>query len=46
MQTKEELLGAITQMLEKIENPEYLFKIYHYILAKYRREYKEKETED
>lgn len=36
----------ITELVEKIETPEYLFKIYHYILAKYRREQKEKETED
>lgn len=36
----------IIELVEKIENPEYLFKIYHYILAKYRRVQKEKEAED
>lgn len=33
----------IIEMIEEIQNEDYLFKIYHYILAKYR---KEKETED
>lgn len=35
----------IIELVEGIENQEYLFKIYHYILAKYRREQKEKEAE-
>lgn len=35
----------IIEMVEKINNQDYLFKIYHYILAKYRRDYKEKEEE-
>lgn len=29
------------EMMKKIKNQDYLFKIYHYILAKYRRENKE-----
>ncbi len=33
----------IIEMLEKINNQDYLFKIYHYILAKYRRDQKEEE---
>lgn len=28
----------IIEMLEEIDNEDYLFKIYHYVLAKYRRE--------
>ncbi len=36
----------IIEMVERIENQDYLFKIYHYTIAKYRRENKEKETED
>ncbi len=32
----------IVEMVEEIEDVNYLFKIYHYILAKYRRK-KEKE---
>lgn len=35
-----ELIG---ELLDKIENTEYLFKIYHYVLAKYRRENENKE---
>lgn len=30
----------IVEMIESIENEDYLFKIYHYILAKYRRDKK------
>lgn len=30
--------NEIIEILNKIDNVEYLFKIYHYILAKYRRE--------
>lgn len=33
----------IISLLDKIENTEYLFKIYHYVLAKYRRENENKE---
>lgn len=36
----------IIEMVRKIDNPEYLFKIYHYILAKYRRYCKQKEEGD
>lgn len=36
----------IVEMVEKIENQDYLFKIFHYTLAKYRRERNDKETED
>lgn len=32
----------IIKMVEEIEDPDYIFKIYHYILAKYRRK-KQKE---
>lgn len=46
LREKEYYKEKIIELVEKIENPEYLFKIYHYILAKYRREQKEKETED
>lgn len=46
MEEKEEYKRKIIELVEKIENPEYLFKIYHYILAKYRRVQKEKEAED
>lgn len=28
----------IMRMVQEIENEDYLFKIYHYIIAKYRRE--------
>jgi len=35
----------IAELVEKINNQDYLFKIYHYILAKYRRDCKEKEEE-
>lgn len=28
----------IIRMVQEIENEDYLFKIYHYIIAKYRRE--------
>lgn len=35
----------IIEMLNKINNQDYLFKIYHYILAKYRRDCKEMEEE-
>lgn len=31
----------IIEMVEKINNEDYLFKIYHYILAKYKRSQKE-----
>lgn len=31
----------IIEMVEKMSNKDYIFKIYHYILAKYRREKKE-----
>lgn len=34
----------IIEMVEKMENQDYIFKIYHYILAKYRREKNEKKT--
>lgn len=33
----------IIEMLEEIDNEDYLFKIYHYVLAKYRREEEEHE---
>lgn len=33
----------IISLIDKIENTEYLFKIYHYVLAKYRRENERKE---
>lgn len=46
MEGNENYKWKITELVEGIENPEYLFKIYHYILAKYRREQKEKETEN
>lgn len=36
----------IINMVEKIENLDYLFKIYHYILAKYRKEVRSKESGD
>ena len=42
--TKEEYREKIMEMVNGIENIDYLFKIYHYIIAKYRRE-KEKEAE-
>lgn len=35
----------IIELVEKINNQDYLFKIYHYILAKYRRDCEEKEEE-
>lgn len=34
----------IIEMVEEIENPDYLFKIFHYILAKHRRENNNEET--
>lgn len=34
----------IVKMVNEIENDDYIFKIYHYILAKYRRS-KKKEAE-
>ena len=40
---QEKLKRKIVDMVEKIENPEYLFKIYHYALAKYRREKERKQ---
>lgn len=43
--TKEEYREKIMEMVNDIENIDYLFKIYHYIIAKYRRE-KEKEAEN
>lgn len=36
----------IIKMLLEMKNEDYLFKIYHYILAKYRREEHEKEHEE
>lgn len=42
---KMEYKKKIIEMVEKINKQEYLFKIYHYILAKYRRDFKEKEEE-
>lgn len=41
---KEELRREIVEMVEGIENEDYIFKIYHYILAKYRREKCAEET--
>lgn len=43
---KEIYKQKIIEMVGRIENQDYLFKIYHYTIAKYRRENKEKETED
>lgn len=37
--------AQIYNLVEKIDNQDYLFKIYHYIIAKYRRNCKEKEEE-
>lgn len=34
----EEYRRKISEMVEQIENEDYLFKIYHYILAKFRRD--------
>lgn len=31
----------IIEMVQNMDNEDYLFKIYHYVLAKYRREKKE-----
>lgn len=46
MNEKEYYRDKINKLVEKIENTEYLFKIYHYILAKHRRDKKEKKAED
>ena len=35
---KNEYKRAIIQMIEQMDNADYLFKAYHYLLAKYRRE--------
>lgn len=45
LREKEYYKEKIVEMVDEIENLNYLFKIYHYILAKYRREFKEKEAE-
>lgn len=42
---KDDYKTKIIELVEKIENQDYLFKIYHYILAKYRRDCEEKEEE-
>jgi len=36
----------IIELVKKMENSDYLFKIYHYILAKYRREQKKEKTDN
>lgn len=43
---KENIRKEIIKMVGKIENQDYLFKIYHYIFAKYKRENKKEETEN
>lgn len=35
---KNEYKRAIIQMIKQMDNVDYLFKVYHYLLAKYRRE--------
>ena len=35
---KNEYKRAIIQMIKQMDNADYLFKVYHYLLAKYRRE--------
>lgn len=45
MEEKKCYRELIVEMVEKIKNQDYLFKIYHYILAKYRRDCEEKEEE-
>lgn len=45
LREKEFYKEKIIEMVDKIENLDYLFKIYHYILAKYRRQNKEEEAE-
>lgn len=42
---KEYYKDKIAEMVGEMENLDYLFKIYHYTLAKYKRLTKEKETE-
>lgn len=46
MNEKEKYKKEIINMIKKIDNTDYLFKIYHYILAKYRKENKKKEAGD
>lgn len=38
---KETLRKEIIEMVEKIENADYLFKIYHYVIVKYKKESEE-----
>lgn len=35
---KDSLKGSIINMVTRMNNQDYLFEIYHYILAKYRRD--------
>lgn len=46
-QKEQDYRTLIIKMVKEIENPDYLFKIFHYVLAKHRRENnKDEETED
>lgn len=38
MEEKEEYKRKILKMVEKMENEDFIFKIYHYIVPKYRKE--------
>ena len=40
---KEYYKEEIIKMLDEIENVDYLFKIYHYVIVKYRKEIEKKE---
>lgn len=41
MKEKEYYKEQIVEMVQKIDNTDYLFKIYHYIIPKFNRENKE-----